>query len=82
MSLLVAKLYGFVVRPGIALGATEDFGLHAVTEVVNHYDYHATLLHLFGLDHRRLMYTHNNQQLTLTDNQPVRVVGEILAWQD
>jgi hypothetical protein len=47
--------------------------------VVNHFDYHATLLHLFGIDHRRLMYTRNGQELTLTDNQPARVVREILA---
>jgi hypothetical protein len=67
------------MKPGIAFGATDDFGHHAVTDVVNHYDYHATLLHLFGLDHRRLVYHHNNQQMTLTDNQPARVVNEILA---
>src|SRR5262245_60782395 len=40
--------------------------------------YHATLLHLFGLDHQRLVYARNNQELTLTDNQSARVVGEVI----
>jgi hypothetical protein len=65
-------------KGGIAYGATDDFGHHALENVVNHYDWHATLLHLFGLDHRRLVYTRNGQELTLTDNQPARVVREIL----
>jgi hypothetical protein len=66
-------------KGGIAQGATDDFGHHAIENVVNHYDFHATLLHLFGLDHRRLIYTRNAQELTLTDNQPARVVREVLA---
>jgi hypothetical protein len=66
-------------KGGIAYGATDDFGHHAAENVVNHYDFHATLLHLFGLDHRRLIYTRNAQESTLTDNQPARVVSEILA---
>ena len=69
-------LAGGGIKPGITFGATDDFGHHAVTDVVNHFDYHATLLHLFGLDHRRLVYHHNNLQMTLTDNQPA-VVNEI-----
>jgi hypothetical protein len=78
--------YGFSVwlagggfRSGLAFGGTDDFGHHAVDNVVYHYDYQATLLHLFGLDHRRLTYQRNGQELTLTDNQPARVVREILA---
>jgi hypothetical protein len=66
------------MKGGCVYGATDDFGHHAVTDVVNHYDYHATVLHLFGLDHRRLVYQHNNQEVTLTDNQPGRVVHDIL----
>ncbi len=72
-------LAGGGFKPGMAFGATDDFGHHAVRDVVNHYDYQATLFHLFGLDHRRLVYSRNGQQLTMTDNQPARVVREILA---
>ena len=67
------------MKGGCTYGATDDFGHHAAVDVVNHCDFHATVLHLFGLDHRRLVYTHNNQTHTLTDNQPARVVREILA---
>ncbi|MFO0965385.1 MAG: DUF1501 domain-containing protein [Gemmataceae bacterium] len=72
-------LAGGGFKPGIAYGATDDFGHHAVENVVNHYDYQATLLQLFGLDHRRLIFTRSGRELTLTDGQPARVVSEILA---
>src|SRR5262249_46252336 len=71
-------LAGGGVRGGLAYGATDDFGYHAERDVVHHYDYQATVLHLFGLDHRRLVYHRNNQELSLTDGQPARVVREIL----
>jgi hypothetical protein len=63
---------------GLAYGATDDFGHHAVTDVVNHFDYHATLLHLFGLDAKQLVYRHNGREQSLLDEQPGRVVREIL----
>jgi hypothetical protein len=71
-------LAGGGFKPGCVYGQTDDFGHHAAVNVVNHYDYHATLLHLFGLDHRRLVYTRNGQEQTLTDGQAGRVVREIL----
>jgi hypothetical protein len=66
-------------KGGLAYGATDDFGHHAMTDIVNHFDYHATLLHLFGLDHQRVAYRRNNQEKTLIDGQTARVVREILA---
>ena len=71
-------LAGGGFKGGCAYGQTDDFGHHAVVNVVNHYDYHATLLHLFGLDHRRLVFPRNGQEQTLTDGQPCRIVHEIL----
>ncbi|MFO0844934.1 MAG: DUF1501 domain-containing protein [Gemmataceae bacterium] len=65
-------------KAGFAYGATDEFGHHAVENVVNHYDLHATLLHLFGLDHAKLAYHRNGRDLTLTDGQPARVVREVL----
>ncbi len=65
-------------KGGCVHGRSDDFGHKAVEDVVNHYDYHATLLHLFGLEHDQLIYKRNRRQLTLTDNQPCRVVREIL----
>jgi hypothetical protein len=72
-------LAGGGFKKGVAYGNTDDFGHHAVDRVVNHYDYQATLLQLFGLDHRRLIYARNNQQMTMTDNQPARVVEDLLV---
>jgi Protein of unknown function (DUF1501) len=71
-------LAGGGVKGGCAYGATDDFGHRAVKDVVTHTDYHATLLHLFGLDPTRLVYSRNGQEQSLVDNQPCRVVHDIL----
>lgn len=71
-------LAGGGIRGGMTHGATDEFGHKAVQDVVNHFDYHATLLHLFGLDPKRLVFTRNGQEQSLVDNQPCRVVKEIL----
>jgi hypothetical protein len=65
-------------RGGYVHGATDDFGHHAVKDVVNHYDYHRTLLHLFGLDPDRLTFRRNNREQTLLDGQPGKIVGALL----
>ncbi|HEV7224857.1 MAG TPA: DUF1501 domain-containing protein [Pirellulales bacterium] len=72
-------LAGGGVRGGCTYGETDEFGHKAVENVVTHSDYHATLLHLFGLDHQRLVYRRNGQEQSLVDNQTCRVVKEILA---
>jgi hypothetical protein len=71
-------LAGGGIRGGCTHGATDDFGHHAVQDVVTHSDYHATLLHLFGLDPTRLFFLRNNQEKSLLDGQEARVVNEIL----
>jgi len=65
-------------KNGLAFGATDEFGHKAVENVVNHYDYHATLLHLFGLDPKKLVFKRNGLEQSLLDGQPGRVVAEIL----
>ena len=72
-------LAGGGIKRGLAFGETDEFGHRAVKDVVNHFDYHATLLHLFGLDHTRLAYKRNAMEMTLTDGQAARVVSELLA---
>ncbi|MEN9673151.1 MAG: hypothetical protein RL553_1416, partial [Planctomycetota bacterium] len=72
-------LAGGGVKAGHVHGATDDFGHHAVKDVVNHYDLLATILHLFGLDHKKLTYQRNGQALALTDNQPGQIVKNIIA---
>lgn len=66
-------------KAGHIHGATDDFGHKAVEETVNHYDYHATLMHLFGLDHLQVTYKRGANEQTLTDGQPGRVVKELLS---
>ncbi|MEQ1842907.1 MAG: DUF1501 domain-containing protein, partial [Verrucomicrobiales bacterium] len=66
-------------KGGYTHGATDEFGHHAVEDVVNHYDYHATLLHLFGLDPKTLTYKRNGTPQSLIQNDQARIVKELLA---
>jgi hypothetical protein len=72
-------LAGGGVRAGMCYGETDEFGHHAVKDVVTHSDYHATLLHLFGLDADRLTFKRNGAEQSLIDGQSHRVVREILS---
>jgi hypothetical protein len=71
-------LAGGGIRGGMTFGETDEWGHKAVKDVVSHHDYHATLLHLFGLDPSRLVYRRAGRELTLTDGHPARIVREIL----
>ena len=64
---------------GCVYGETDEWGHKAVKDIVNHYDWHATLLHCFGLDHTKLIYKRNGADMSLTDNQGARVVTEIIT---
>ena len=66
-------------KRGHVHGETDEWGHKAVKDIVHHYDWHATLLHNFGLDHTQLAYKRNGTAATLTDGQEARVVTEILA---
>ena len=61
-----AWLLGAGVKPG-SYGATDDFGYRAAENAVTVYDFHATILHLLGLNHQRLSYYHNGIERRLTD---------------
>ncbi|MBK8092853.1 MAG: DUF1501 domain-containing protein [Verrucomicrobiaceae bacterium] len=66
-------------KAGYTHGETDEFGHKAVKDVVNHFDYHATLLHLFGLDPKKLTYKRNGTNQVLVENPQARVVTELLA---
>ena len=66
------------VKPGITHGATDELGMHAVKDRVSHHDLHATILHLLGLDHKRLTFRHNSRDFRLTDVYG-NVVRELIA---
>jgi len=60
-------LAGGGVRGGLAYGATDEFGFAAVDKRVHVHDLHATILHLMGLDHERLVYRYSGRDFRLTD---------------
>ncbi|MFM8579242.1 MAG: DUF1501 domain-containing protein [Planctomycetaceae bacterium] len=69
---------GAGLRPGIAVGATDEIGWKAVERPIPWHDFHATVLHLFGIDHEHLTYYHNGIRRRLT-NVHGDVVREALA---
>ena len=73
-----AWLAGAGVKRGHTHGATDAFGWKAEKDVATVYDFHATILHLLGLDHERLTVYHNGIQRRLTDVHG-HVIKEVLA---
>jgi hypothetical protein len=71
-------LAGAGVKPGTTFGTTDEVGYFAAENPVQVPDFHATVLHLLGLDHKKLTYYHNGIQRRLT-NVSGEVVGGILS---
>ena len=71
-------LTGGGVKGGISYGATDDLGYNAVENVVEVHDLHATMLHLLGIDHKRMTYKFQGRDFRLTDVRG-NVVRPILA---
>ena len=55
------------VKGGTVYGATDDFCYNVVENEVNVHDLHATILHLLGIDHERLVFRHQGRRYRLTD---------------
>jgi hypothetical protein len=71
-------LAGGGIKGGTVHGATDDFGFKAVRDPVGVHDFHATILHLLGLDHERLTYRYAGRDFRLTDVEG-KVIHDILA---
>ena len=71
-------LAGAGVKPGITYGESDEYGINVGKDPVHVHDFHATILHLMGLDHERLTYRHTGRDYRLTDVHG-RIVREILA---
>ena len=71
-------LAGGGVKGGMTYGATDEFGLRAVEKRMHPHDLQATVLHLMGLDHKRLTYRYSGRDFRLTDTAG-EVVHELLA---
>lgn len=55
------------VKPGFIYGATDEVGYHAVEDRMHIHDFHATVLHLLGLNHEKLTYRYSGRDFRLTD---------------
>jgi Protein of unknown function (DUF1501) len=71
-------LAGAGVKPGIVHGETDEYGVRVAKDGVHIHDFHATILHLMGLDHTRLTYRHDGRDYRLTDVHG-NVVRQVLA---
>ena len=64
---------GAGIQGGQVIGSSDEFGYKAQDQVVTYHDVHATMLHMLGLDHKRLTYYFNGRNMRLTD-----VHGELI----
>ena len=66
------------VQGGMAYGNTDDYGYRAAEKRVHIHDLHATILHLLGLDHKKLTYRYSGRDFRLTDVHG-NVVKDLIA---
>jgi len=71
-------LAGGGVRRGTVYGETDEYGVRVAENGVHVHDFHATILHLMGLDHTRLTYRHSGRDFRLTDVHG-NVIKDVLA---
>ncbi|MEM9235881.1 MAG: DUF1501 domain-containing protein [Verrucomicrobiota bacterium] len=66
------------VKPGVSYGETDELGHRAAVDKVDIHDLHATILHLLGMDHKKLTFKHSGRRFRLTDVAG-RVIDKIIA---
>jgi uncharacterized protein (DUF1501 family) len=67
------------VKGGLTYGQTDEFGHQVIENPVSVHDFHATILHLLGLDHQKLFFDRSGLEERLTGVTPPRVVTEIVS---
>jgi hypothetical protein len=65
-------------KPGLRYGQSDEYGIEVGERLVHLHDFHATILHLLGLDHERLTFRHAGRDFRLTDVAGT-VVRDLLA---
>ena len=70
----MAWMTGAGIKGGVSYGETDEIGYKAAKDPVTVHDLHATMLHLLGIDHKRLTYLHNGRRYRLAD-----VAGNVLT---
>lgn len=73
-----AFMAGGGVKPGTTCGETDDFCYNIVQDPVHVHDFHATILHLLGIDHKRLTFRYQGRDFRLTDVHG-NVVEQVIA---
>jgi antirestriction protein ArdC len=76
---MVIWMAGAGLKRGYVHGETDEIGLAAMTQKVSVPDWHATLLHLLGIDNTRLIVEQSGFEERLTGVEEPRIVSEILA---
>jgi uncharacterized protein (DUF1501 family) len=71
-------LAGGGVKGGIVYGKTDDYGIDVTDQPCHVHDFHATILHLLGMDHEKLTYRHAGRDFRLTDVAG-NVIHDIIA---
>src|SRR5690606_26200332 len=72
------RMAGGGVKGGMNYGATDEIGYKAVENPMHIHDWHATMLHLLGIDHKRLTYNYGGRDFRLTEPEG-KVAKEIVA---
>lgn len=72
-------LAGAGVKPGTVYGATDELGYRSVTNTVSVHDLHATILHLFGINHENFTEKFQGLDLKLTGVEPCKVIEDIIS---
>jgi uncharacterized protein (DUF1501 family) len=67
------------IKPGTIYGETDEFSYNIVRDPVHIRDFHATILHLLGIDHERFTFKAQGLDSRLTGVEPAKIIKEILA---
>lgn len=78
-SAFTAWMAGGGVRPGMSYGETDEFGYRPAEDAVHLRDFHATMLHLLGIDFKRFGVYYQGLHQKLTGVKPARVIHDIIA---
>jgi hypothetical protein len=70
---------GAGIKPGVSYGSTDDVGYEVAENPVTVTDWHATILHLLGLDYQQLVFDQSGLKEKLTSVYEARIVKEILS---
>jgi len=66
-------------KPGTVYGETDDFSYNVIRDPVHIHDFHATVLHLLGIDHERFTFKYQGLDQRLTGVEPASVVPGLIA---